>query len=95
MASWQNHRLLKYNSTSGEFVEEFSSGQGLFQPNDLLLMPSVLLGDINLDGAVDLLDVAPFVDLLATGGFQAEADINGDGEVNLLDVNGFVKLLGG
>lgn len=53
----------------------------------------VLLGDINLDGLVNLLDVAPFVDLISTGVFQAEADLNGDGIVNLLDVGPFVDLL--
>ncbi|MEM9413308.1 MAG: hypothetical protein AAGA30_19525, partial [Planctomycetota bacterium] len=40
---------------------------------------SPLLGDVNQDGSVDLLDVSPFVDLLTNGGFQSEADINGDG----------------
>lgn len=56
---------------------------------------SVLIGDVNLDGVVNLLDVAPFVDLISNGIFQAEADINGDGNVNLLDVSGFVELLSG
>ena len=55
----------------------------------------VLLGDINLDGQVNLLDVAPFVELLSSGGYQEEADINGDGSVDLLDVDPFVTLLGG
>ena len=55
----------------------------------------VLIGDINMDGDVNLLDVAPFVDLISTGTFQAEADINDDGDVNLLDVAGFVELLAG
>lgn len=55
----------------------------------------VLLGDINLDGVVDLLDVAPFVELLTTDVFQAEADINQDGEVDLLDVAPFVNVLTG
>ena len=55
---------------------------------------SVLLGDINMDGEVNLLDVQGFVDLLINGGFQAEADINGDGVVNLEDVQPFVDLLG-
>ena len=54
----------------------------------------VLLGDVNLDGVVNLLDVAPFVDLLSSSGFQLEADINQDGVVNLLDVGLFVELLG-
>ena len=54
-----------------------------------------LLGDINCDGSVDLLDVGPFVDLLTNGGFSAKADINGDGQVDLLDVGPFVDLLAG
>ena len=56
---------------------------------------AVLLGDVNLDGDVNLLDVAPFVALLADGAFQEEADINNDNQVNLLDVSLFVDLLVG
>ena len=55
----------------------------------------VLLGDVNQDGFINLLDVAPFVTLLSNGGFQLEADINQDGVVNLLDVNLFVDLISG
>ena len=58
------------------------------------LVSDVLFGDINLDGEVTLLDVAPFVTLISTSTFQAEADINKDGIVDLLDVNPFVDLLG-
>lgn len=35
-----------------------------------------LLGDINRDGFVNLLDVAPFIDVIFSGQFQCEADIN-------------------
>ena len=56
---------------------------------------AILLGDINQDGAVNLLDVQPFVDLLTGGGFQAEADLNSDGVVDLLDVQPFVSALTG
>jgi hypothetical protein len=55
----------------------------------------VLLGDLNGDGLVNLLDVAPFVDAVVTGTFIPEADINGDGVVNLLDVDPFVGLITG
>lgn len=55
----------------------------------------VLLGDVNLDGEVNLLDVGPFVDLISLNTFQDEADINLDGAVNLLDVGPFVDLLSG
>ena len=54
---------------------------------------SPLLGDINLDNVVNLLDVDPFVDRLLTNTFQAEADINQDQVVDLLDVVPFVELL--
>lgn len=52
-----------------------------------------LLGDVNGDGKITLLDVQPFVDLIANLEFSLAADINQDGAVNLLDVSGFVALL--
>ena len=53
----------------------------------------VLVGDVNCDGSIDLLDVAPFVALVTTGDFSEKADINADGNVDLLDVAPFVTLL--
>ena len=55
----------------------------------------VLHGDVNLDGVVNLLDVAPFIDLIGSGNFVPEADVNKDGVVNLLDVGPFIDLLSG
>ncbi|MEM9412067.1 MAG: dockerin type I domain-containing protein, partial [Planctomycetota bacterium] len=54
-----------------------------------------ILGDVNDDGAVNLLDITPFVDFISNGGFDPAADINGDGVINLLDIDGFVDLLNG
>ena len=54
-----------------------------------------LVGDVNCDGVVDLLDVGPFVDAITTGVFSAKADIDGNGVVDLLDVGPFVALLVG
>ena len=53
------------------------------------------LGDINLDGQVDLLDVGPFVDLVSSGDYIPEADMNVDGQINLLDVDPFIDVLSG
>ena len=55
----------------------------------------LLRGDINCDGAINLLDVGPFIDLINSGVYSAKADINEDGFFNLLDVQPFVELLGG
>lgn len=54
-----------------------------------------LLGDMNCDGVVDLLDVEPFVTIGLGGDFFPKADINQDGVVNLLDIAPFVALLSG
>lgn len=63
---------------------------------ELLLDESgVLVGDVNCDGVIDLLDVQPFVDQITSGIFDAKADIDGNGSVDLLDVGPFVALLGG
>ena len=64
-------------------------------PRDVIFVPDVLTGDVNGDGVVDLLDVAPFVDVLVNGTHNPVADINGDGVVDLLDVGPFVELLSG
>lgn len=71
-------------TNNGFFIEVTSSGGG-----------GTLLGDVNGDGAVNLLDIQPFVDLIATGQFNAGGDLNGDGVVNLLDVQPFVDALSG
>ena len=60
-----------------------------------LAFSDVLIGDVNRDGEVNLLDVAPFVTLLISGNFRAEADVNQDGVVNLIDVDPFADLLSG
>ena len=57
--------------------------------------PGCMPGDVNMDGNIDLLDVAPFVDAISSGDYVCEADINEDGIVNLLDVAGFIDLIGG
>ena len=52
-----------------------------------------IVGDLNGDKAVTLIDVSFFVDALSTADDSPLADINCDGAVNLLDVQPFVDLL--
>ena len=56
---------------------------------------SPLIGDVNLDGMVDFLDIPEFIARVTGGEFQAEADINGDGDVDFLDIPEFIDLLTG
>ncbi|TWT40587.1 Thermophilic serine proteinase precursor [Phycisphaerae bacterium RAS1] len=63
-----------------------------------------LIGDMNCDGAVNILDINPMVLALADPIAYAAAypgcnlnngDVNDDGAVDVLDINPFVALLGG
>ena len=81
---------------SSEIIDLDGDGQD----DDPLFVPTpggeVVLGDINMDGDVDLLDVNGFVDALSSSFFVCRADINMDGVVNLLDVAPFVDaIIGG
>ena len=58
-------------------------------------VPQVLLGDVNQDGVVDFLDIAPFVAVLSAQSFQIEADLNQDGLVSFFDIQLFIDALGG
>lgn len=72
------------------------SGPPISVANFLLTGPADtdgMLGDINCDGVVDLLDVGPFVELITNNEFSTKGDINLDGAVTLLDVGPFVALL--
>ena len=54
---------------------------------------TVLLGDVNLDGMVNFLDISPFIIRLSNQEVQAEADVNQDGAVSFLDISPFILVL--
>ena len=100
--------LSSVNPIVGQFDNapfSISDGNGyqwevLYNTNDVTLrLASIengfILGDVNQDGSVDLLDVASFVEALSNGTYDARADINCDAVVDLLDVSLFVALLTG
>ena len=71
-------------------------GQDVFQVGSTLtvtLTSDLQLGDCNQDGFVDFSDIAPFISVLATDGYLAEADTNEDGAVTFDDIGPFIVLL--
>ena len=54
---------------------------------------SVILGDVNLDGQTNFLDITPFIAILSADGFQTEADCNCNGTLNFLDIEPFIAIL--
>ena len=78
---------------SGVAINVGSSVDPVLESLTVTIAGKTLIGDINCDGMVNLLDVQPFVQLLSTGEFSEKADINQDGVVDLLDVAPFIEIL--
>ena len=83
------------SSSSFGAANEFSSGVFTQDLSALRVEITFLLGDVNQDGAVDFLDIAPFISQLSSGIFLAEADIDQNNVVDFLDISGFIALLSG
>ncbi len=79
------------------FQSPFGSGNAV----DFLLQrisvingsPVMILGDVDMNGTVNFLDIAPFIALLQSGTFKAEADIDESGVVDFLDIAPFIAIL--
>lgn len=54
-----------------------------------------ILGDVNQDGVVNFLDIAPFILVLQGSEFVDVADINEDGAVTFFDIGPFIGVLTG
>ncbi len=52
-----------------------------------------MIGDINADGAVNILDVVLLANAVLTGNYFSEGDINGDDMNNVLDIVGLVNII--
>lgn len=84
-----------------DFEFDVLGGTAVMNLNGPIVMTGVIegdaliLGDVNCDNEVNLLDVAPFVELITNSQFSEKADVNTDGNVDLLDVQPFVDLLTG
>ena len=66
---------------------------GYFGQAALITVSTAVCGDINLDGDVSFLDIAPFIALLSSNTFQGEADCDQNGNVNFLDIAPFIDAL--
>ena len=57
--------------------------------------PSNIVGDINGDGIVNILDIVTTINIVLSGNYQTEADLNGDGMNNILDIILLVNIIQG
>ena len=88
---------LVLTGTAGGNVDPIATELGFVSALQLTAVggDAVLRGDVNLSGAVDFSDIAPFIAVLSGGGFQAEADTNESGMVDFSDIAPFIAILSG
>ena len=58
-----------------------------------VILDNSLLGDINMDGALNILDVVLVVNFALSNNYNQMADMNSDGTINILDVVLLVGLI--
>ena len=89
----------EFDQRGAPFTRVFDSGGGLVVDMGAYelstIVDEVLKGDANCDGEVNFLDITPFIAILSSGGFKAEADVDMSGEVDFLDIPVFIQILGG
>ena len=74
-------------------LDEDSLDSELHSSEDYTVVEPILLGDLNGDGAVDFLDIAPFILGLSSGTFVPAGDTNQDEAFDFLDISPFIILL--
>ena len=52
-----------------------------------------IIGDINDDGAVNILDIVQLANMILSNEYQESADINSDGILNILDIVQLVNII--
>ena len=52
-----------------------------------------IIGDVNQDGSVNILDVVMTVNIVLSGEYDDLADLNNDGAVDVLDIVQLVNLI--
>ncbi|MDB2686922.1 hypothetical protein N9Y42_06890 [Mariniblastus sp.] len=95
LVGFQSGSIFLTNSYFGTSSNGFSGALYMLVSPDATKLPSVLLGDINLDGMVDFSDISPFISTLASGNFQAEADTDLDSVISFSDILPFILILNG
>ena len=55
--------------------------------------PNSMLGDINSDGMVNILDIVQLANMILSNEYQELADLNGDGNLNILDIVQLVNII--
>ena len=52
-----------------------------------------LVGDVNGDGDINVVDITALIDIIMNDGSDAAADVNGDGDINVVDITALIDII--
>ena len=85
---------ITYNAvTTGEPYSLKIPGMELIYANMPPDEQQPVMGDVNLDGEVNIADINAVINVILTGHDNTAADVNHDGEVNIADINYIINLI--
>ena len=62
-------------------------------PNNPGYLSSIVSGDVNGDGNVNIADINAVIDLILSNSYTRGGDVNGDGNVNIADINALIAII--
>ena len=58
-----------------------------------ICVPNTLIGDLNSDGIINIIDVVSLVNIVLNNDIDSNADINNDGAINIIDIVMLVNII--
>lgn len=91
----QNEWISIASDTEMIVLNDDASENEINSPSDYTVVNPItfIVGDVNDDGEVNFMDIAPFISVLSNANFTPAADINGDGSLDFGDIGPFIQLL--
>tara|TARA_S200000501_G_C20869542_1_gene763578 strand:- start:4782 stop:5942 length:1161 start_codon:yes stop_codon:yes gene_type:complete len=88
---WLNYQVLNDESTCELLTSNIPSTSSQYLTN--ITCSESLIGDVNSDGLINVIDIISIVNLILVSDFQSNADINNDLQINVLDIVSVVNLI--
>jgi len=81
-----------YNNVYPEAAMVLQDQRALLITTGPVFISDVLLGDMNNDGIINILDIIAVVNIVLVSDYESTADLNGDNVVNVLDIIAVVNI---
>ena len=92
---WPNYYIAGNYHQEIAYLKQWLKDRLAWMDSQLGFDPTVLGGDVNGDGEVNIADVNALIDIIMgkPDNTQGRSDVNGDGEVNIADINTVISVI--